>query len=63
MVAFSRIFLQGFSRFLFFLGLLNGGKIRVLRVVLLFLWGFWCLGEFMLEYVKTTGIRSQNSTF
>ena len=42
MVAFSRIFLHGFSRFLFFFVLLDGGKIRVLGVFCVF---WWNMGE------------------
>ena len=37
-------FLQGFGGFLFFFTLLNGGKIGLLELILLFLWGLYVLG-------------------
>ena len=41
-------FFRDFQGFLFLLTLLNVGKIKVLEMVLGFLWGFW--GKFILKY-------------
>ena len=53
------VFLVGFVGFCFFLGLLNVNQIKLIGMILVFLWGVYVWGvRFVLKYGLNTGRRS-----